>query len=64
MAMLMCRAFGAPPAGPGNATSVLIAIRFQCVTSLACAAAGATSATAAAKPTNHVFRISLLPLLI
>ena len=36
------------PAGPGKATSVFIAIRFQCVTSFACAAAGTASTTAVA----------------
>src|SRR3954467_435070 len=54
MAMLIWSAGGAPPAGPGNATSVLIAIRFQCVTSLACAAAGAASAIAAASAAHQV----------
>jgi hypothetical protein len=46
--MLICRAGGAPPAGPGKTTSVFIAIRFQFETSFACAAAGAASAIVAA----------------
>ena len=44
--MLIWSAGGAPPAAAGNATSVFAAIRFQFVTSLACAAAGAASAIA------------------
>jgi hypothetical protein len=49
MAMLIWRAGGAPPAGPGNWTSVLVAIRFHSVTSLVCAA---TTAVNAANPDN------------
>src|SRR5256885_13970497 len=32
--MLTCRAGGAPPAGPGNTTSVFAVIRFHSVTAL------------------------------
>src|SRR5213594_916600 len=46
--MFTCSAGGAPPPGPGNATSVLEASPFHFVTSLADATAGATSKTAAA----------------
>src|SRR5215217_4864879 len=59
--MLICRAGGAPPAGPGKVTSVLIAIRFQFVTSFACAAAGAASAAATANAASQVLRIEPSP---
>src|SRR6266540_1236842 len=59
--MLICEAGGAPPAGPGNATSVLVAISFQLVTSLACAIAGAASATAtAASAASQANRVRLI----
>src|SRR6266540_2727162 len=50
--MLICEAGGAPPAGPGNATSVLVAISFQLVTSFACAIAGAAHFPLAPSPTS------------
>src|SRR6476659_3250441 len=59
--MWICRAGGAPPAGPGNATRVFIAIRFQCVTSFACATAGTASATAAANTACQACRIGFSP---
>jgi hypothetical protein len=44
--MSIWSAGGAPPAGNGKVTSVFVAIWFQFVTSVACATAGAASATA------------------
>src|SRR5262245_22012065 len=58
IAMLICRAGGAPPATGGIATSVPAAIRIHFVTSLACADAGAAGAAPPAiaahgtRPTN------------
>jgi hypothetical protein len=46
--MLICKAGGAPPAGPRNKTSVLVAIPFHLVTSPAFATAGTASAPIAA----------------
>src|SRR6266511_5250281 len=58
IAMLIWRAGPAPPAGPGNATSVFAAIAFHFVTSLAGVASGAANAPADAATASDVTAIA------
>lgn len=54
ISMLIWSEGGAPPAGPGKATSVFAPIRFQFVTSFACAVVGAASVTTAASANQTI----------